>query len=63
MFGSAPARLAGRCIVGFGLVIALIGPLRAGESNPFDGSLASAFLQSRAQIRIYRHDDEADLEC
>ncbi len=43
--------------------IAISGPAEAGESNPFDASLASNLLQSRAQIRIYRHDDQADLAC
>ena len=35
----------------------------AGEANPFKASLASNLLQSRAQLRIYRHDDQADLAC
>lgn len=38
-------------------------PAQAAEKNPFDASIASTFLQSRAQIRIYRHDDQADLTC
>ncbi len=43
--------------------IALTGPAQAGETNPFVASLASDLLRSRAQLRIYRHDDQADLAC
>ena len=34
----------------------------AGE-DPLAASLASKLLQSRAQLRIYRHDDQVDLKC
>jgi hypothetical protein len=52
----------------FGLTVALpgiapTGPAQAGENKPFEASLASALLQSRAQLRIFRHDDQADLGC
>jgi len=43
--------------------IAISGPAQAGESNTFDASLASDLLQSKAQLRIFRHDDQADLGC
>jgi len=45
------------------LAIAVTGPSRAGETNFFNESLASDLLQSKAQLRIYRHDDQADLAC
>ncbi len=73
MTATAFARLRSCFFLAFGLAIALpgialpgitlIGPAQAGESNPFEASLASNFLQSRAQLRIYRHDDQADLAC
>ena len=43
------------------MTIALPGPAAAGD--PFDASLASDLLQSKAQLRIFRHDDQADLAC
>jgi hypothetical protein len=46
-----------------GLAIPLAGLAHAGQTNPFTSSLASELLQSRAQLRIYRHDDQADLAC
>ncbi len=72
MLSSAIARLADRrsfirCMLGFGSMVFLAGAAvdapRAEETNPFGDSIASAFLQSRAQIRIYRHDDKQDLDC
>ncbi len=55
-------------LLAFGLTaagpgFAPIGPAQAGENKPFEASLASALLQSRAQLRIFRHDDQADLGC
>ncbi len=38
-------------------------PLVAGSHGPLSGSLASNLLQARAQLRIYRHDDQLDLGC
>lgn len=72
MLRSASAHLADRrwvgcCVLGLGLILFLIGAAadaaRAGERNPFGDSIASAFLQSRAQIRIFRHDDKENLDC
>ncbi len=53
-------------LLAFGLTIAAPGiapvePAQAGD--PFDASLASDLLQSKAQLRIFRHDDQADLAC
>jgi hypothetical protein len=53
-------------LLAFGLAIAAPGitpggPAQAGD--PFDASIASDLLQSKAQIRIFRHDDQADLAC
>ena len=45
------------------LAVLLPGPTQAAGQDPFRASLASDFLQSRAQIRIFRHDDKADLAC
>ncbi|HEX9771505.1 MAG TPA: hypothetical protein VGA50_20205 [Kiloniellales bacterium] len=50
-------------LLALGLAILSAGPTHAGQSNPFSTSLASELLQSRAQLRIYRHDDQADLAC
>ena len=51
----------GLTVAGYG--IAPSGAAQAGESDPFDASLASDLLQSKAQLRIFRHDDQADLAC
>jgi hypothetical protein len=62
-FGLTTA-LPGIGLPGIGLPgIVSTGPAHAGETNPFDASLASDLLQSRAQLRIFRHDDQADLAC
>ena len=36
---------------------------RDAGDDPLRESLASNLLQSRAQLRIFRHDDEVDLSC
>ena len=63
MTATAFVRFCSCFLLAFGLAIALPGPVQSGETNPFDSSLASDLLQSRAQLRIYRHDDQADLAC
>jgi len=50
-------------VLALALSAPIAGPVQAAEENPFDASIASTFLQSRAQIRIYRHDDQVDLTC
>jgi len=50
-------------VLALALSAPIAGPVHAAEENPFDASIASTFLQSRAQIRIYRHDDQVDLTC
>lgn len=51
------------CLVAMAVAFAWAGSPQAADQDPFNASLASQFLQSRAQIRIYRHDDQADLAC
>ena len=67
MIATALVRFTSCLLLAAGLVIALSGPAsqpaRAGEANAFGASLASDLLKSRAQIRIFRHDDQADLAC
>ncbi len=73
MTATALVRFCSCFLLAFGLAIALpgivvpgiawTGPAQAGETDPFVASLASDLLRSRAQIRIYRHDDQADLAC
>jgi hypothetical protein len=48
-----------------GLVIfaASFAPRPTNADDPLQASLASSLLQSRAQLRIYRHDDQVDLHC
>ena len=60
-------RSAFRCLgtaflLGLGFLAAAAPSLAAGE-DPLRKSLASKLLQSRAQLRIYRHDDQTDLKC
>ena len=68
MTATAFVRFCSCFLFAFGLAIAAPGiavtsPAQAGDSNPFDASLASDLLQSKAQLRIFRHDDQADLGC
>ena len=67
MIATALVRFSSCFLSAAGLAIALSGPVSgpasAGEANAFGASLASDLLKSRAQIRIYRHDDQADLAC
>lgn len=63
MMATALVRAGRCCLVAVMLAVPLAGPPEAGENDPFRASLASSFLQSRAQIRIFRHDDQADLAC
>ena len=63
MMVMALVRFGSCCLMASGLAIALSGPVNAGDANPFGASLASDLLKSRAQLRIYRHDDQADLAC
>ena len=73
MTATAVLRFCSCFVLAFGLAIAvpgivvpgiaISGPAQAGESNTFDASLASDLLQSKAQLRIFRHDDQADLAC
>ena len=67
MIATALVRFGSCFLLAAGLAIALSGPAsgpaRAGEANAFGASLASDLLKSRAQLRIYRHDDQADLAC
>ena len=63
MVATAFIRVIGCFLLALGLAVPLAGAAHAGQSNPFSASLASELLQSRAQLRIYRHDDQADLSC
>jgi len=67
MIATALVRFSSCFLLPAGLAIALSGsasgPAGAADTNPFKASLASDLLKSRAQIRIYRHDDQADLAC
>jgi len=68
MTATAFVRFCSCFLLAFGLVLAAPGikvtrPAQAGDSNPFDASLASDLLRSKAQLRIFRHDDQADLGC
>lgn len=68
MIATAIVRFTACCLLAVGLAAALpslagIAPAEASEANPFKASLASDLLQSRAQLRIFRHDDQADLGC
>ena len=63
MVATALLRIGSCFLLAFGLAIVSPGPAQSGETNPFDASLASDLLQSRAQLRIFRHDDQVDLGC
>lgn len=63
MIATALVRFCSCFLLASGLAITLSGPAGAGETNPFRASLASDLLKSRAQLRIFRHDDQADLAC
>jgi len=63
MIATALIRVCRGCVVAIALAFALAGSPQAAGQDPFQASLASSFLQSRAQIRIFRHDDQADLAC
>jgi len=63
MIATALIRLCNGCLMAIALAFALSGSAQAADQGPFTTSLASQFLQSRAQIRIYRYDDQADLAC
>lgn len=63
MAATAFTRFINCFLLALGLAALSAGPVRAGQTNPFSSSLASDLLQSRAQLRIYRHDDQADLAC
>jgi hypothetical protein len=56
-------RFSGCFLLGLWLAAALPPGARAGGDEPLRLSLASKLLQSRAQLRIFRHDDEVDLSC
>jgi hypothetical protein len=49
--------------LGLWLTVGIAPPLSADSHGPLDASLASSLLQARAQLRIYRHDDQLDLAC
>ena len=60
-------RSAFRCLrmpllLGLG-ILAVTAPPPAAAEDPLSNSLASKLVQSRAQLRIYRHDDQTDLKC
>ena len=63
MMATALRPVCSGCLLAIALTFSLTGPARAAGQDPFQASLASSFLQSRAQIRIFRHDDQADLAC
>ena len=51
-------------ILSMGLGIpAMTAPPAAAAEDPLSKSLASNLVRSRAQLRIYRHDDQSDLTC
>ena len=56
-------RFCASMLLGLAIFAASFAPLSAGADDPLKASLASSLLQSRAQLRIYRHDDQMDLEC
>ncbi len=56
-------RLIGCFLLGLWLAAALPPGAPAAGDDPLRESLASNLLQSRAQLRIFRHDDEVDLSC
>lgn len=63
MIATALIRVCSCCLVAVVLAFTAAGSPQAADQDPFYASLASQFLQSRAQIRIYRYDDQADLAC
>ena len=66
MTATAIARSFSCFLLAFGLSAVVSGFVPSGPvqaADPFDASLASDLLQSKAQIRIFRHDDQADLAC
>jgi hypothetical protein len=63
MIATALIRVCSGCLMAIVLAFAPSGSPQAADQDPFTASLASQFLQSRAQIRIYRYDDQADLAC
>ena len=56
-------RFSASMLPGLLTLAASLSPLSAAGDDPLEASLASSLLQSRAQLRIYRHDDQMDLEC
>lgn len=62
MIGIALRRFGVCFLLSCGLLFAGGPGAQAGE-DPLEASLASKLLQSRAQLRIYRHDDQVDLAC
>ncbi len=56
-------RFSGYLLLGLWLAAALPTGAPAAGDDPLRESLASKLLQSRAQLRIFRHDDEVDLNC
>jgi hypothetical protein len=63
MTATALVRACSCILVAYVLAIPLARSTLAADQDPFGSSLASSFLQSRAQIRIFRYDDQADLAC
>ena len=60
---SAFKRLSIPFLLGLGILAVATPPPAAAGEDPLSKSLASKLVQSRAQLRIYRHDDRTDLNC
>lgn len=63
MTGWTFGRLAFCLTCGIALAATLPPAAQAAKNNALDASLASDLIQNRAQISIFRHDDQMDLGC
>ena len=63
MQGSTFGRRSVRLLLGALLIAALPPSAGAAKNGPLSASLASNLVQSRAQVSIFRHDDQMDVAC
>jgi Putative peptidoglycan binding domain len=63
MQGSTFGRRSVRLLLGVLLAASLPPSAGAANSGPLSASLASNLVQSRAQVSIFRHDDQMDVAC
>lgn len=63
MKGSTFGHLAFCLTLGISLAAALPPSAGAAKNDPLAASLASDLIQNRAQISLFRHDDQMDLSC